>query len=145
MGGEADDVGSLCTLAQTTGGAVDALTNSSGAGDDGVLAHLEVGALLVRLYHDAHGQVGEVGLYLGSMGEPVGAHVDGEALSVGASNGEQVGSGEGLVGIGEATLALVRCDQLRQLGPLDVVVVAWQVAHLVVAPQLTLGQLADGG
>ena len=145
MGGKADDVGSLGSLAEPTSGAGDVVSDGSGTGDDGVLAHLEVGALLIGCDDGTHGQVGKVALYHGGMGEPVGGHVDGEAVSVGATNRQQVGSGEGLVSVGEATAPLVGCHKLSDGWQVDGVAFAWQVANLVVAPQLTLGQLADAG
>ena len=145
MGREADDVGSLCSLTEPTGGTGDVVTNRSGAGDDGVLSHLEVGALLIGGDDGTHGQVWEVALYHGGMGEPVGGHVDREAVTVGATNRQQVGSGEGLVSVGEATAPLVGCHQLSNSGKVDGVAFAWQVANLIVAPQLTLGHLANAG
>jgi len=143
MGGKADDIGTLCTLAKPTGRTGDIVPNRSGAGDDGVVANLKVGALLIRGNHSTHGQVGEVALHHGGMGEPIGGHVDGEAVTVSATDRQQVGSGQRLVGVGEATAPLVRRHQLSDGWQVDPVGFAWQVAHLVMAPQLPLGHFAN--
>ena len=49
-----------------------------------------------------------------------------------------------MMGVGETTFALIRCHQLAKLDSVNGATCLWQVARLIVAPQLTVWQRSDG-
>jgi hypothetical protein len=48
-----------------------------------------------------------------------------------------------MVAVSKTTFALIRCNQLTKLDSVNGAVDLWQVARLIVAPQLTIWQRSD--